>query len=867
MANLENQLLKETVDVLESNLDLGLNNSQLVKKESTYGKNIIPEEKNKNIFYFIVESFKDITVIILFFALAFSLYISLSSPKIDLTEPIVIAGIILLNIFLAVREQVKAEKSMEALKQYSVDFCKVLREGKIVKIESENIYPGDIIILEMGNKIPADARIIEQTGFSVDESILTGESEPSIKDETFLPKDESLLIEKKNIVFSGTMVVSGKAKAIVLETSNNTEVGKITKLLSQRKIEQAPLQKRMQKLGKTLSVYAICAAGLAILIGFLRGYELSYVLMVAISVAVAAIPEVMPVVVTISLSYGVTRMAKKNTLVRTPTAVETIGNISVICSDKTGTITQNKMQVKKLWVVNKDEKNDTCELDSSFKELISKAFLASALDFDNINEITNPTEKAIANIFNTKIDNKKELMNYSKIHEIPFDSSRKQMTVLYKKEDGKYLSVTKGAFDRLDFAIDTDMNQAVKENEAFTNQALRVIAVGYKIYDEQPAILNEEFLEKELTLCGILGILDPPREESKVAVAVAKQAGIKTIMITGDHLKTAKAIAEDVGILYENYKIMDGSFLVKLSESELEDIIDNYTVFARTSPLDKIRIVKALQKKGEIVAMTGDGVNDAPALKAADVGIAMGSGTDVAKQASDMVLLDDNFSTIVKAVEEGRKVYSNIRKSIYAMLGCNVSALAIVLLSLILGWGAPVTPILLLIIKVACDGIPGFSLCAEQAEPDIMAQQPIKKGTSIFANGMLKKITIISAVFTITTLVALYLEKNIFNTASVNNDVNTMTFIVLGLTTVVHVYNCRSSKSIFSIGVFSNKVVTITTAFGAFVLVILTTIPPIRSFFGFTPLSVLAWVVVLFLSFMPLLFIEIQKKIGKFGKI
>lgn len=725
--------LKDLQSELGETAQTGLTDSEAAARLQKYGRNALAKTKRKSVFMHILCSFKDVTIIILCVAMALSLYIALTAHPDNLTEPVVIAFIIVLNIFLSVREQVKAEKSVESLKKYNIQKCTVIRGGKTDKIDAELLVPGDIITLSTGDRIPADARILEEAGLCCDESLLTGESEPAAKDAAFIPEIDAATADSKHMVFSSSLVVAGKCKAVVCRTGSETEIGRISKLLANEKSKLSPLQERMQKLGKVLSVVAFGGALLALLIGWIYGNPVPEMLMVAVSVAVAAIPEVMPVVVTISLSFGVGSMAKKNTVVRTPTAVETIGNISVICSDKTGTLTQNKMSVQKIWAAG----NEVLDSESAFGEaenkLLTLFLLSGSAAMTSDSNVGNPTELAIARLAKEKLtEEPKEMKNYRKIHEIPFDSTRKLMTVVYKTENG-WLSVTKGAIDRIQMIPDDDLQgKILSMHDRFASQALRVIGVAYKKFDTTPE-LTPETLESDLTFGGLVGIIDPPREESARAVQIAKEAGIKTVMITGDHLATAKAIAEQIGILYGDKKIMNGSELRSISDDELAEMIEDYRVFARTSPEDKIRIVKAFQKAGEVVAMTGDGVNDAPALKAADVGIAMGSGTDVAKEAADMILLDDNFSTIVAAVEEGRRVYSNIRKSLYSMLGCHFSALAIVLLSLLFGWGSPVTALQILIIKVACDGIPGFSLCVEKADPDIMQRPPVKKGSSIFA--------------------------------------------------------------------------------------------------------------------------------------
>ena len=863
----EQMPLDELRTALGESAAQGLSEEEASARLARFGRNVMEREKRKSALMHVLGAFKDVTIIILCVALALSLYIALTMHPENLTEPIVIAFIIVLNVVLSVREQIKAEKSVQSLRQYQIQTCTVVRGGKAEKINAELLVPGDLLLLGVGDRVPADARLLEETGLTADESLLTGESEPAVKDASFLPQEGASAADCKQMVFSGTLAVSGKGRAIVCRTGSATEIGRISKLLAGEKTKLSPLQVRMQKLGKALSVIAFAGALLALLIGWLYGLPIPDMLMVAVSVAVAAIPEVMPVVVTIALSYGVGSMAKKNTVVRTPTAVETIGNISVICSDKTGTLTQNRMSVQKLWAAGGEVQEASAPLDERGKTLIKLFLLASNADMGMGKDVGNPTERAIARL--AEEQGIADMGGAEKIFEIPFDSARKLMTALYKTEAG-WLSVTKGAIDRIRLVPDDGLQgEILSVHSAFAADALRVLGVAYKTYDQFPA-LDADTLETDLSFGGLVGIIDPPREESARAVAVAREAGIKTVMITGDHMETAKAIAERIGILYGGMKIMNGAELRSLSDDELAGIIGEYRVFARTSPEDKIRIVKAFQRAGEVVAMTGDGVNDAPALKAADVGIAMGSGTDVAKEAADMILLDDNFSTIVTAVEEGRRVYSNIRKSLYSMLGCNFSALTIVLFSLIFGWGSPVTALQLLIIKVACDGIPGFSLCLEKADPDIMQKPPVKKGASIFSDGLITKIVEITVVFTVATLIPIWVGMHCYLGGGIEPSfavAQTMTFFVMGLTTIVHVYNCRSRYSAFRRGMGVNKLVVGTTLLGTVVMIIITAVPPVAELFSLVPLGPWHWVLMIALSVTPLLYVELMKALGRFKTI
>ncbi|OOG24854.1 magnesium-transporting ATPase [Enterococcus casseliflavus] len=837
----------------------GLSSKEAEMKLEKYGFNSIENKDEKHFYDYLKESMKDITILILIVATLLSSYVAFQNHPDDFTEPIVIFSIVILNLYLSIRQQKHAEKSMSELNKMSVPVSKVFRDGALKEIESLNIVPGDIVQLALGDRIPADAKLLTSSNFFVDESFLTGESEPSEKDPTYISSKEDSLGDRKDLVFSGSLVVTGKANVRVEKTGMNTEIGKISSLLSKEETTIAPLQIKMQKLGKVLGLIAILSGFLAIAIGISKGLSLETSIMTAISMAVAAIPEVLPVVVTISLAVGMRNMALKKTIVRTPSTVETVGGVSIICSDKTGTITENKMIVKEV-IMMKDRLTSCLEItEEKGKNLLFLFYLASSME-ENTTVTSNPTElgirKKLASLF-TKEELEKFTSSFKQIHEVPFDSKRKRMTVLYKVNN-QYVSVTKGAFDRLDL-IDANNPAYLSKHDELANQAYRVLGVAYKRYDEKPTRFTEEILESQLEFAGFVGIIDPARPESYTAVSIAKQAGIQTVMITGDHLLTAKKIAEDVGILTDGKKAMTGADLYEMSDEKLARVIDDYRVFARTSPEDKIRIVKAFQKNDEIVAMTGDGVNDAPALKAADVGIAMGGGTEVAKEASDMVLVDDNFATIVQAVEEGRRVYSNIRKSLYAMLGCNISALTIVLISLLVGWGAPVTAVQLLIIKVVADGIPGMSLSIEPVDKKAMMEAPIAKYTSIFAQGLLVKIVEISIVFTGVTLGAILIGR--LESIEVSQ---TMTFIVLGLSTIVHMFNCRSKESILKLRFLSNPLLVMTTFIGALIIILLVTIPFTQTSFGFVSLRAVDWLWVIGLSIFPLVYIEVKKYFGFF---
>ncbi|HBL6231153.1 TPA: cation-translocating P-type ATPase, partial [Listeria monocytogenes] len=593
---------------------------------------------------------------------------------------------------------------------------------------------------------------------------------------------------------------------------------------------------------------------------------------IAISLAVAAVPETLPVIVTLTLAYGVQNMVRKNTIIRRIPAVETIGNTSVICSDKTGTLTQNKMIIQQIWAADHAPIKATAEFDTAEQKVLEMLSLSSnaTIDVTDGEEtiIGDPTESAIIRLLEEKGTTKKALeAKYPRVFELPFDSDRKLMTTIHQVEDG-FLSITKGAFDRIPVNFsEAFLAEAERVHDSFAEDALRVLVVAYKKYPEMPTDLSSEALETDLTFAGMVGMIDPPRPESKAAVLAAKKAGIKTVMITGDHIVTASAIAKEIGILTDGDKAITGAELAEMSEADLEKNIRDYAVYARVSPEDKIRIVKAWQKNGEIVTMTGDGVNDAPALKAADVGAAMGiTGTDVSKNAADMVITDDNFATIVDAVKEGRTAYENIRKTIYFLLSTNFSQIFIMLIAIILGWGAPVVAVQLLLINVVSDGIPGFFLSREKADDSIMERKPIPKNAGIFANGLGKKMATQAVVFTIVTLAGFYIGQfvTINNSIGASYEVGmTMAFVILAWSSVAHIFNVRSDKSIFTIGFLSNRGLFFSAICSMLIILGLAIIPPLANMFFLVEMSLTHWILAFILSMFPLLFVEIQKLIQR----
>ncbi|ULQ60297.1 cation-translocating P-type ATPase [Brucepastera parasyntrophica] len=789
----------------------------------------------------------------------------------------VILSIIIINIILGISQESRAEKALDALKGMNAHQCTVVRDGVLMHVDAGYLVPGDIIELHAGDMVPADARLIHSSSLQVEESILTGESLPAEKDaEAEIPSDAPLG-DHINMIYSGCLVSNGRAKAVVCETGMHTEMGKIAGLLNSTKKRLTPLQIRLKGLAKQLSLVAIAAGIIIFAVGvFVHGESLPEMLLTAISLAVAAVPETLPVIVTLILANGVQRMVQKNTIIRRIPAVETVGNTSIICSDKTGTLTQNKMIIKKIWQADGEPNNSGHTFTPAEQDMLELlAVCTNAVPGENDTPHTgepviigDPTEAAIIRLLIDKGLEKASLeKKYPRVFELPFDSGRKLMTTVHKTAHG-YISVTKGAFDRIPVNFDDALlGRAAKVHDDFAGKALRVIAVAVKKWETLPASMNADTLEKGLSFLGMVGMIDPPRPESLRAVLQAKKAGIRTVMITGDHITTASAIARDIGILDEDGRAITGTQLSAMSDRELHEQIHSISVYARVSPEDKIRIVQAWQAHGEVITMTGDGVNDAPALKAADVGAAMGiTGTDVSKNASDIIITDDNFATIVDAVKEGRTAYDNIRKTVHFLLSVNFAEILIMLIGVLLGWGVPVTSVQLLFINVVSDGIPGFFISRERAEKDLMNRKPLPKKASLFAGGLGRQIAGKAVVFIILTLAAFYIGRfvpvNSGTPASYATGI-TMAFLVLSWASVLNMFNVRSRESIFRTGLLTNPWLTFSIIVSVLVTALVVLIAPFRILFDLSPLSSVHWLIAIGLSILQLVFGEIFKLFKK----
>ncbi len=857
---------KEALNSLKSNEELGLTTIEAKKRLESDGPNKLKEKKKRSLLVRFLLQFKDAMIIILIAAAVISFIVALKSDDfIEYVEPFLILFIVIANAILGVAQESKAEKALDALKSLSASKARVIRDGKEIIINADELVVGDIVKLEAGDFVPADCRIISSSNLKSEESCLTGESVPAEKNAEKV-KTECPIGDKTDMLFSGCSITYGSAKAIVTATGMNTEMGKIANLLDNEKESLTPLQKKLSDLGKILVIVAISACAIIFVVGLLNDMEPLKIFMTAVSLAVSAIPEGLPAIVTIVLSIGVQRMVKKNAVIKSLPAVETLGSASVICSDKTGTLTQNRMTLVSVYSEKLGEEKVTPSMSEDAKEILKLGTLCSdgvvELDENGLyKHIGDPTETSIvyASLINgmKKTDLEKE---NKRILSLPFDSDRKLMTTV-NKINGKFYVITKGAFDVLEkICISGDVKKAKKITEEMSEKALRVLAVGYKVLDEVSKNAGIEELEKGLTFLGLVGMIDPPRPEAKEAVKICRKAGIKPVMITGDHVVTATAIAKELGIFLDGDISITGPDLDKMTDAELFDKVEKISVYARVSPENKIRIVKAWQNKGQVVAMTGDGVNDAPALKAADIGCAMGvTGTDVAKGAADMTLTDDNFSTIIEAVREGRGIYANIKKVVGFLLGTNIGEVLTVFLAMIIWSVSPLASIQLLWINLVTDSFPAVSLGMEAVEKDVMDKKPKPKSEGIFSNGYGLKIILMGIMFGGLTLIAYKLGDILINEKAGT----TCAFIVLSLSQVVQSYNMRSNHSLFKIGVFTNKKLNLSALLSIVLVCFVLFVPKVNEVFELCYMPLYMYAICLGLILLPVLVMEIAKVITK----
>ena len=870
------------IEELNSNMTTGLSQDQVSERQAKYGPNKLKERKKKSVIVKFFEQFKDVMIIILLIAagISFAIAIAENNPN-EFFEPALILLIVVLNAVMGVAQENKAEKALDALKNMSAPHARVIRDGKEQLIDASTLVVGDIILLEAGDFVPADARLLRSVSLKSEEAALTGESVPSEKDATAVIDESAPLGDRINMVFSGCSITYGTATAIVTAIGMDTEMGKIANLLSGEEETRTPLQKKLAKLGKYMGFLALGACAIIFIVGLIAGKSWLEIFMISVSLAVSAIPEGLPAIVTIVLSIGVQRMVKKNAIIRKLPAVETLGSASVICSDKTGTLTMNRMTLIKAYVEGFGVEDITVNNSDPVKNLLTYGTLCSdgSVVFNDGKDIHigDPTETAIVYAAHKNGLPKDNLNNlYPRLSGIPFDSDRKLMSTV-NHMDGKNVVIVKGAVDELEKRCDKgDFESARKINEQMSSSALRVLGIAYKVIDQIPENPTSEELESGLTFLGLVGMIDPPRPEAKVAVAKCREAGIKPIMITGDHVVTATAIAKELGIFVDGDTSLTGAELDKLSDDELDKILEKVSVYARVSPENKIRIVKAWQKKGQVVSMTGDGVNDAPALKAADIGCAMGiTGTDVAKGAADMTLTDDNFATIVDAVEQGRGIYANIKKVVGFLLGTNIGEVIVVFIAMLIFQTSPLLSMQLLMINLVTDSLPAIALGMEAVEKDVMKNPPKPKNEGIFAHGLGVRVVLQGLMFGLLSLGAFIVGLE-FGRASLGIDTlfnatlnptaliygQTMAFMTLALSQIVQAYNVRSDKSLFKIGPFTNKNLNLSTLASISLVALVLFVPGLNTIFGLTIMPYQLYLIALGFSFVPLVVMEFAKLVG-----
>ena len=885
-----NKSTKEVEKELNTNIESGLNENEVNDARSKYGYNELKSKKKKSLIVKFFEQFKDFMIIVLIISAIVSGIVGVAEGE-GLTDTIIILIVVILNAIIGVIQENKAEKSLEALKKLSNHVAKVIRNGKLEIVESRQLVPGDIVVLDTGDYVPADLRIIESINLKSQESALTGESVPVEKISDIIEDKNIGIGDRANMLFSSSLITYGRGKGIVVETGMNTEVGKIAGIINETENTQTPLQLKLNKLGKILGIVALIICVIIFVIGLLYGKEPIHMFMTAVSLAVAAIPEGLPAVSTIVLAIGVQRMVKKNAIIKNLPSVETLGSSSVICSDKTGTLTQNKMTVEMVFYNNNLAKvSDIKDKNKEFELLIDSGVLCNDTKISDNKKLTgDPTETALIDLaYKIQKDAKNIISTHKRVGEVPFDSDRKLMTTI-NEYNGKYIVYTKGAVDELmkrciNYTLNGNIKDDLQEyrkivsenNMIMANNALRVLGFAYKELDVMPTDQEIKEIEKDLTFIGMVGMIDPPREEAKEAVKKCKTAGIKPIMITGDHKLTATAIAKQLGILENDTEAITGAQLEQMPQSELEKNIENYSVYARVSPEHKVRIVKAWQKKGNVVAMTGDGVNDAPALKTADIGCAMGVvGTDVAKEAADVILTDDNFATVVSAVEEGRRIYNNILKAIQYLLSSNVGEIITLFVAILITpilastFGitdisnlTPLLPIHILWINLVTDSLQALALAVDPPEKDIMNKKPKKAGSSIFTKGMIWRVVYQGIMIGTITLIAYCIGLATPNQSEhMRLEIaQTMAFTVLAFSQLVHVFNIRDNKlSIFKTGIFDNKKLILATIASAIMMFVILLVPSLRNVFSIVELPIENVLEVILLVFSPVLIVEIFK--------
>ena len=877
----QESVLKE----LNVNSKTGLSTEEAKKRLEKYGLNKLKGKPKKSLLQLFLAQLKDVLIYVLIGAALINI---IAHGTEGITDALIILAVVLINALVGVIQESKAEKALEALQEMTAPRSLVRRNGEVIEINSEELVPGDILVIDAGRYIPADVRLIESANLQIQESSLTGESVPSEKNADFITSDEKISVgDKENMAFMSTVAIYGRGEGVVVATAMDTEIGKIAKILDEDENMLTPLQIKLEELGKTLGYGALAICGIIFVVGMLQGRQVVEMFMTSISLAVAAIPEGLVAIVAIVLSLGVKSMSRKNAIVRKLPAVETLGAVNIICSDKTGTLTQNKMTVVKTYTLDNlkdisDERNQKANVDET--ELIRSFVLCSDASIDGGQDIGDPTEVALV-VLGDKFNLEKNTLNseYKRVGENPFDSDRKLMSTL-NEEGNKFRVHTKGAIDNILMRsnrilvngeilpiTDEAKTKILKVAENMSDDALRVLGVAFKDVDTEIA---PEEMEKDLVVVGIVGMIDPPRIEVKGSIEEAKRAGITPIMITGDHKNTAVAIAKELGIATDISQSLTGSEIDSIPDEKFAKEINNYRVFARVSPEHKVKIVRAFKKQGNIVSMTGDGVNDAPSLKSADIGVAMGiTGTDVSKGASDMILTDDNFTTIVYAIEEGRNIYNNIKKTIMFLLSCNLGEVFCVFFATVFGWAIPLVPTQLLWINLVTDTLPAISLGMDPGDKDVMNRKPRDPKESFFAEGAGMRAIVGGILIGILTLVAFYLGiihsgdvpiKEAKEGTEIVTYGRTMAFIVLTFSQLFYSLSMRNSKkTIFEVGFFGNIFLIISIIISIILQVLLISIPPIAEMFKVTALDPSHWEMVIGLSLIPFAINEIIKVVTR----
>ena len=882
---------EEVVSQLSTSTDKGLSNEEAQKRLEKYGPNALKEEGKQSMLSKIIAQFNDFLILILIVAAVISYFVG---EKVD---AVVIIAIVIVNAALGIYQEGKAEKSLEALKKMAAPSAKILRNGNVEVIPSNNVVPGDIVILETGDVIPADLRLIESSNLKVEEASLTGESVPVEKDSNIIFDEDVSLGDRVNMAYSSTIVSYGRGKGVVVGTGHDTEIGKIATMIQTYDNEPTPLQRKLNQLGKFLGIVVIVVCLVVFGLGLYQGRDVLSMFMTSISLAVAAIPEGLAAIVTIVLALGMNRMVERNAIVKKLLSVETLGTTTYICSDKTGTLTQNEMTVVKVYTDDKiidvsgigyEPKGkftiDGVEVENvtgsvNINTLLSIGTLCSDARLtetdDGYKILGDPTEGALVTLAEKAGIRQEEInQKYPRIEELPFDSDRKMMTTFHENFiPGKVVSFTKGAPDILISKSSSiylngeivpfteDLKKKVLDvNSKFSREALRVLAMAFRQYDSLPNEITTETIENNLIFVGLVGMIDPPREEAKEAIKKCKNAGIKTVMITGDYKETAFAIAKQLGMADHESQAMMGQELDNLTDEELREVVKEKRVYARVSPEHKVRIVDALKKNGEIAAMTGDGVNDALALKKADIGISMGiTGTDVAKNTAEVILTDDNFASIVAAVEEGRIIYSNIKKFVFFLLSCNIGEVLVIFLSILLGFEVPLLPIQLLWLNLVTDSFPALALGMEKGDPEIMDIPPRDPDEPILDKDMIKALVVQSIAISAATLGAYIWGMRTYGTVNLYY-ARTITFATLITAELLRAYSSRSlNHSILKIGVFSNKTMVRSTLLAFALLLVVIYVPALQPIFDTFAMGLGDWSMVLLFSIIPLVFGELYK--------